>query len=107
MFSGLNALSANPTKWSNTIKQFVGKGCLSFRQNAILRQYWKVIQLQLFFFSKRTVGSFVDLHFEVTQLKEDHVYCKNFETFLLGTMSRIMSFCNSGLTDCRKMSSGK
>ena len=30
--SQLNALSANPTKWSNTLKQFVGKlstNCLS------------------------------------------------------------------------------
>ena len=35
---GLNPLSANPTKWSNTLKQFVGnlpKNCLSVFDNLL------------------------------------------------------------------------
>ena len=48
--SGLNPLSTNPTKWSNTLKQFVGslpKNCLS-----VSDQFVKLTLNGLYFFRK-------------------------------------------------------
>ena len=39
MLLNLNPLSANPTKWSNTLKQFVGKlatNCLSVFDHSVI-----------------------------------------------------------------------
>ena len=55
----LNSLSANPTKWSNTLKQFVGKlptNCLS-----VFDHFGKLVLKELSYQSNRWIDELLDI----------------------------------------------